>query len=127
MPPERAPSLVALAAAFEALNDAALHVTGVREWIERFEGEPLDDEEAARLWVFAELTRQLSHRVRADADRLAELLVTQFLTEERAWPLTREQEREFHEVLATLSARDADSHREQLGQRAGVDYGRERR
>lgn len=123
MPPERAPSLVALAAAFEALNDAALHVTGVREWIERFEGEPFDDEEAARLWVFAELTRQLSQRVRADADRLAEILVSQFLTEERAWPLTREQEREFHEVLATLSARDADSHRERLGQQAGVDYG----
>ena len=120
MPPERAPSLVALAAAFAALDEAALHVTGVREWIERFEGEPLDDEEAARLWVFTELTRQLSRRIGADADRLAELLVHQFLTEERAWPLTREQEREFHEVLATLSAREAESHHERLANPSGV-------
>jgi hypothetical protein len=127
MRPERAPSLVALAAAFEALNKAALHVTGVREWIERFEGEPLDGEEAARLWVFTELTRQLSRRLRADADQLAELLVSQFLAEGQAWPLTPEQEREFHEVLATLSARDADSHRERLEQGTGVDHGRESR
>jgi hypothetical protein len=119
MPPDKAPSLVALAAAFAALDEAALHVTGVREWIERFEGEPLDDDEAARLWVFTELTRQLSQRVRADADRLAELLVHHFLTEERRWPLTRDQEREFHEVLATLSAREAESHRGRLADASG--------
>jgi hypothetical protein len=119
MPPDKAPSLVALAAAFAALDEAALHVTGVREWIERFEGAQLEDEEAARLWVFTELTRELSRRIGADADRLAELLVRQFLTEERRWPLTREQEREFHEVLATLSAREADSHRGQLADATG--------
>jgi hypothetical protein len=107
--PERAPSLVALAAAHKALASAALQVRGVREWMQRYDGQVrrLGDEEAVRLWVFIELTREAVERVRADSDELAQILVTLFLNHDGRWPLTDEQEREFHEVLAALAAREA--------------------
>lgn len=112
--PERAPSLVALAAAHKALTSAALQVHGVREWMQRYDGQErrLADDEAARLWVFVELTRELIDRLRADSDELAQLLVALFLDEGGRWPLTAEQEREFHEVLAALAAREVQISRD---------------
>jgi hypothetical protein len=116
--PERAPSLVALAAAFEALDVAALHVAGVREWVERVSAVnyELEDDEAVRLWAFVEQTREAVGRVRDDADRLAALLLEGFLGDRERWPLTPEQEREFHEVLATLGAREAEAHRAEVAE-----------
>lgn len=124
--PERAPSLVALAAAFEALDVGALHVAGVREWVERMSAgnHELEDDEAVRLWAFVEQTREAAGRVRDDADRLAALLLGGFLADRARWPLTADQEREFHEVLATLAAREAEAHCGELGeQRASEGHG----
>lgn len=123
--PERAPSLVALAAAFEALDLAALQVAGVREWLERARAakRELGDDEALRLWVFVERTRHALKRVADDSDGLAELLLDHFLTNGDGWPLSAEQEKEFHEVLATLAAREAEAHRTRLGERRPSEDG----
>lgn len=106
-----APSRVALAAAFEAFEGAAIQVRGVYEWIERLtRRRTLRDDEAARLWTFAEQTRQLADAVHEDADRLAKILLRQFVSQDGGWELSPAEERDLHEVLAALAKRDAERH-----------------
>ncbi len=113
--PERAPSLVALAAAFEALDAAALQVRSVCEWVERLAGErSLADDEASRLWAFAERTREVADRARGDADRLAGLLLRQFVAADGSWMLSENEERDLHEVLAALALSDSERHASRL-------------
>jgi hypothetical protein len=109
-----APSLVALAAAFRSLEVAALRVRGVCDRVERLHGQgaELGDDEAVRLWAFAERTRVVTSRLRQYADDLADMLLMQFFSEGGGWPLTSEQEQEYREVLATLASREAEAHRE---------------
>jgi hypothetical protein len=125
---ERPPSLVALAAAFDELDAAAVYVRGILDWLERFGGDAraITDDEAVRLWAFAERTRELARRINADSDRLTALLLQQFLTEKGEWPLTRDQEREYHEVLAALSAKETEARRQQLVDESGLEDPRER-
>jgi hypothetical protein len=109
--PDKAPSLVALAAAFEALDGAALQVRGVYEWIQRLGSErELRDEEASRLWAFAEKTREVADRVRSDADGLAQILLRQFVAPDGRWMLSEQEWRDLHEVLAALALSDAERH-----------------
>jgi hypothetical protein len=111
----RAPSLVALAAAFEGLDAAAIQVRGVCEWVERLAADrQLAGDEASRLWAFAETTRDFAGRIRADADRLAELLRRQFVSVDGAWTLSEREDQELHEVLAALAASDAERHAKQM-------------
>jgi hypothetical protein len=125
--PERAPSLIALAAACESLSAAAVQVRGVREWMQRYDGaaRALTPEEATRLWVFTERTRQVVNRVRADTDELADVLIELFLEKDGEWPLSDEQRREYHEVLAALAAREVQEHRDAGGERAILPEERE--
>ncbi len=118
-----APSLVALAAAFRSLEIAALRVRGVCDRVERLhaQGPELGDDEAARLWAFAERTRVVTSRLRQYADDLADMLLVQFFAEGGAWPLTSEQEQEYREVLATLASREAEAHREGLASKNSLD------
>jgi hypothetical protein len=120
---ERAPSLVALAAAFQELDAGALYVRGVLDWLERLSGNgrAITAAEAVQLWAFAERTRGLAGRIDADTDRLRALLLQQFLTAEGEWPLTQDQEREYHEVLAALSAKEAETHRHELVDEDSLD------
>jgi hypothetical protein len=120
---ERAPSLVALAAAFKSLELAALQIRGVCDWVEGLGNEQheFDRDELIRLWAFAERTRDITSGLRQDADELAHSLVRQYVGDDGAWPLTPEQEEEYHEVLATLASREADSHREKLPGQLATD------
>lgn len=113
---ERAPSLIALAAAYETLTAAALQVRGVVEWMERYDDDArrLDPKEAVRLWVFTERAREVVNRVWTDTEELAQVLVRLFLEPDGSWPFEEAQRSEFHEVLAALAARDAEAQREKL-------------
>jgi hypothetical protein len=114
----KAPSLVALAAAFRSLELAATHVRGVCEWVDRLEREEaqVTADEAVRLWTFAERTRAITSALEQDVERLTGALTARFLTEDGNWPLTPEQEQEYREVLATLASREAEGHRGALDQ-----------
>jgi hypothetical protein len=55
--------------------------------------------------------RQTIRRLEFESARLAELLTKSFLQQDGAWPLTPEQERQYHEVQAALAAGEAERHR----------------
>lgn len=112
----RFPSDVALAAASGSLDLAKLQLTGVRESLERLANEPLPASAAVRLWAFVQSARDTAHRFDVESEKLAQLLLSCFLRDDGAWPLTEQQQREYHEILAALATREANAHLEKLGE-----------
>jgi len=110
--PDNVPSLVALAVASAELETAATYVGGVRDWLER-NGSPAGAptaEQFVALWAFAMRTHDRADALARDAQRVTALLARAYFAPDGSWPLSPEQEREFHEVLAALAAREVEEH-----------------
>jgi hypothetical protein len=110
--PDNVPSLVALAVASAELETAATYVGGVRDWLERngSPGGPPTAEQFVALWAFATRTHNRANALAEDAQRVTELLARAYFAADGSWPLSPEQEREFHEVLAALATREVEEH-----------------
>jgi hypothetical protein len=114
-PAPDAMSNVTLAAAARTFELAADDLMGVRESLERAaHARVLTADEIVPLWVHVQRARETARRLDAEAERLANLLMKAFLTDEGRWPLTSEEERQYHEVQAAIAAAEADTHRRLL-------------
>jgi hypothetical protein len=111
--PDNVPSLVALAVASTELEAAATYVGSVRGWLER-NGSPAGAstaEQFVALWAFATRTQARADALARDAQAVTVLLARAYFGPDGNWPLSPDQEREFHEVLAALAAREVEEHR----------------
>jgi transcriptional regulator with XRE-family HTH domain len=112
----RGPSDIALAAASGSFDLAKLQLTGVRESLEHLANEPLSASAAVQLWAFVQCARDAAHKFDVESEKLAQLLLSRFLRGDGAWPLSEQQQSEYHEILAALSTREANAHLEKLGE-----------
>jgi hypothetical protein len=71
---------------------------------------------AVQLWAFVQCARDAAHTFDIESEKLAQLLLSRFLRDDGAWPLSEQQQREYHEILAALSTREANAHLEKLGE-----------
>lgn len=76
----------------------------------------MSDKAAIQLWAFVQSARDAARKFDVESERLAQLLLSRFLRDDGAWPLAEREQREYHEILAVLSTREADAHLEKLAE-----------